>query len=46
MNILSSTIVKGENKKDSKTEHAKEFDQLNLFNSDGSRCSIDEILNS
>ena len=37
---------KGKNNISNDSEKSKEYDQLNLFNPDGSRCSMDEILNS
>jgi len=49
MNIQSSKKITDELRnmfKNKKYGNEKKYDQLNLFNSDGSRCSIDEILNS
>lgn len=46
LNKILDKVLKNKNNISNESDESKEYDQLNLFNPDGSRCSMDEILNS
>lgn len=46
LNKILDKVLKNKNNISNESDESKEYDQLNLFNPDGSRCSMNEILNS